>query len=497
MTPELDAVCRSNGWNPAAVGGCTHLVTHHREVVPGACYIAVRGQVHDGHEHVAKALVRGAKVIFVEAGFSLPAESGSCFIAVPDTRVVESLLAAPFYRHPSLELFLTGITGTNGKTTTSFACARIERALGRKTAVINTLGLFREYAPVPVPLSHALPPPAALQRLLRELADEGFQSVVMECSSWALAMDRVAGCAFDRVCLTRLTRDHLDMHGTMDAYASAKWQLVRTLDRSPKPQPVLALHKDFPIPGEGVPAGLGTIRFHPESGGGDLRAESVRLCAGGTVFTVVFRNRSLITLRTNLPGLYNVENLLGALATRPELLAAWEAKEFSVGGDFFEDMRVPGRLERVDHPGGAHVFVDYAHTPDALRVVLQTLVRLYGPRVRVVFGCGGDRDRKKRPMMGAVAAELAQSIILTSDNPRSEDPEKIIGEIRRGIPPSCGCVMVEPDRRAAIALALRETVAGDVLLVAGKGHENTQVFADGEHPFDDRVVLWEEMQDKP
>jgi UDP-N-acetylmuramoyl-L-alanyl-D-glutamate--2,6-diaminopimelate ligase len=480
------------GLDAAALAACCDLTARADEVTPGACFLAVRGARFDGHDFIGEAVARGARVVIHDAGRPTPGPTpGVTYLAAADTRPLERELAAAFFGHPSLALRMTGVTGTNGKTTSSVLIAAVERALGHRTAVVNTLGFYvdeRRGA-----FDRALPPPAQLQRFLRDRRDDGHAGVVLECSSWSLHLDRAAGVSFDRALVTRLTRDHLDMHPDMQAYARAKWRLVDQLGSSGKPRPLLSLAAAFPAPGP-VPHDVACLRFGLTSDGADVWARDLVTSPAGTSFEVVWRGRPAGRMHTGLAGAHNVENLLGVVALYPELLEAQaRGGETVLTGDLFEDVRVDGRLERIPHPGGALVYVDYAHTPDALEAVLLALRALHGDRIVAVFGCGGDRDREKRPMMGAIASRLAREVVLTSDNPRKEDPEEILSQIAAGCDPGRARVHREPDRRAAIRLALSRVDPGDVLLVAGKGHETEQEFEDRTVPFDDRQVLREEI----
>jgi len=487
----LCTVCARLGLDAQALAACTDLTARSAEVTPGACFLAVRGSRFDGHDFIEQAVAQGARVVIAERDRAPRAVPGVTLLTVEDTRTLERELAAPFFDRPSLALRVTGITGTNGKTTSSVLVAAVERALGHRTAVVNTLGVHvdgRRDA-----FERALPPPAQLQRFLRDRREDGHAGVVLECSSWSLHLDRIAGVSFDRALVTRLTRDHLDVHPDLQAYARAKWRLVEQLGRSGKPRAHLALAASFPVPGP-IPHDVECLRFGLTRDGADLWARDLETGPAGTSFELVLRGRPAGRVRINLPGAHNAENLLGVLALYPDLLEARLRGEATLlDGDPFLEIAVDGRLERIPHPGGVHVYVDYAHTPDALETVLGALRTLHGDRIVAVFGCGGDRDREKRPMMGAIASRLARQVVVTSDNPRSEDPSAIIAQIVAGAEPARARVHTEPDRRAAIRLALSLARAGDVLLVAGKGHETGQDLAGRSVPFDDRQVLREEI----
>jgi len=498
MNGSLRDACARLGLDAADLDRCTDLTSDTSQVTPGAAFIAVRGSRFDGHDLIGDALGRGATAVICDRDrlrdvntLNSTLSAGVAFCPVDDTRSVERELAAAFFGHPSHALRLTGVTGTNGKTTSSILISRIEGALGRRTAVVNTLGVHvdgnhRQF-------DRALPPPAQLQRFLRDRRDDGHDGVVLECSSWALQMERTAGVAFDRVLVTRLTRDHLDVHQDMASYALAKWRLVRQLADGGKPGACLSLAADFPVPAK-LPSGLPCLRFSLSDQAADLFARPLELSASGSRFELLFHGRPIGRLRTNLPGVHNIENILGVLGLYPDLLEAQAGGKSTVlSGDLFSDIAVDGRLEPVPHPGGVFVYVDYAHTPDALETVLKALTDMHGSRIFTVFGCGGDRDREKRPMMGEIASRHSREVFVTSDNPRSEDPREIINEIIAGTAGGGARIHAEPDRRAAISMALSRVGPGDVVLVAGKGHETEQVLMDRTLPFRDRAVLLEEI----
>jgi UDP-N-acetylmuramoyl-L-alanyl-D-glutamate--2,6-diaminopimelate ligase len=462
-----------------------------RRVTAGSCFVAVRGLRADGRRFIPQAIEQGAGAVVAEPPDPLPGEAVGR-ILVPDTRRALPRLADAYYGHPSRALTVVGITGTNGKTTTSYLCEALLRARGLETGVIGTIQyVVRDQARE----AHQTTPEAIeLQGLLAEMLAAGVGGVAMEVSSHALALHRVDGVAFDVAVFTNLTQDHLDFHGTMEAYARDKGRLFfELLAAGRKPGATAVLNGDDPVgaswaaalPGRVLTFGLGPDRAvrpdHYESG-----LEGIRLLATSPAGPV--------RILSPLIGEHNVMNLLGAVGTGVALGLAPAAIATALGSV----TRVPGRFERVEAGQEFLVVVDYAHTPDALQRVLDTARRLTPGRLGVVFGAGGDRDRKKRPIMGRIAATLADRVWLTSDNPRSEDPAAIIEEIAAGVVPAPpGGYTRHPDRRDAIREALAWARPGDTVLIAGKGHETYQVVGDRVWPFDDRLVARECLTGRP
>ena len=467
---------------PATVAGLTD---DSRQVVPGGLFVAVRGLRVDGRRFAAQALARGAAVVVAEPPDPAPGLPGARLL-IPDGRAALARLAAAWFGDPSRDLTVIGVTGTNGKTTTTYLVEALLRAQALEPGVIGTIAYrFRGQSR---PAGQTTPDPLELQGLLAEIRAGGGRAAVMEVSSHALAQSRVDGVAFDVAVFTNLTQDHLDFHGTMEAYAAAKGRLFFELLRtSGKPDPVAVLNGDDPVgarwarelPGRVLTFGLGPgCDVRPRRHGSTLAGiELLADTPGGP-----------LALSSPLIGEHNVMNLLGAVGVG---LARGLAPA-RVAHALATVAAVPGRLERIEAGQPFLVVVDYAHTPDALRRVLEAVRPITAGRVGIVFGAGGDRDRGKRPLMGRVAATLADRAWLTSDNPRSEEPVAIIREIAAGLEggPAGGAVQ-EPDRRAAIADALAWARAGDAVVVAGKGHEPYQVIGDTHHPFNDRGVVRE------
>src|SRR5579875_1015954 len=454
----------------------TGLAYDNRLVTPGSLFFCVPGFTRDGHEFAADAVARGAAALVVERELALDAPQ----LLVGDVRAAMAPAAAAFYGDPTEALEVVGVTGTNGKTTTAFLVPALLEAAGRPTGLLGTVksvvgGDERE-------VTRTTPEALDLQRTFREMVDGGDRACAMEVSSHALALHRADAIHFAAAVFTNLTQDHLDFHPTMEDYFQAKRLLFTTGDGGvAEAGTALIVNVDDPY-GVRLAADLGeratTFALRTDA---DYRAEDVRTGLGGSGFTVRTPDGRL-SLRSPLRGEFNVSNVLGALAAARALGVAAEtcASAIATAG------QVPGRFETVDEGQPFAVIVDYAHTPDSLQNVLTAARPLARGRLRVVFGCGGDRDRGKRPLMGEIARRLADDVIVTSDNPRSEDPEAIIAEVLAGAGPH---VAHDADREAAIARAIGDAEPGDVVVIAGKGHEQGQEFAGGRKiPFDDVSV---------
>lgn len=466
------------------------VVADSRQVGVGDVFVAVVGQHTDGHAHVHDAAARGARAVVVEREVELGPQVA--VVRVASTRQVLGPLAARAAGYPSRGLRLVGITGTNGKTTVSYLLEAIWNAQGWRAGVVGTLGSCWNGRQRSCGLT--TPEAPELQSILAQMAADGIEAVALEVSSHALELGRVRGCEWDGAVFTNLGRDHLDFHHDAETYYLAKSRLFRELlPATTKPEPFAVIGIDTTW-GERLAseASLRKLTFGRRSRA-DVRPLEVSTGLGGTR-AVVATPAGPVTLESSLIGWPHVENLLAAVATA---LAQGIPTETIAAG--VRACRGPrGRLECFGGPGFS-VVVDYAHTPDALRAVLDTLRALGPGRLITVFGCGGDRDRGKRPIMGRVAAELSSLVVLTSDNPRSEDPLRILAETEAGVTacgmPSIGPAAlaqadrgycVEPDRRMAIALAVRAAREGDIVLVAGKGHEDYQIVGDRRYPLDDR-----------
>jgi UDP-N-acetylmuramoyl-L-alanyl-D-glutamate--2,6-diaminopimelate ligase len=463
-----------------------------RRVTPGALFFCVPGEKVDGHAFADAAVEAGAVALVVEREL---ASVDVAQVVVPDAREAMAPVAARFYGDPTAELKVVGITGTNGKTTTAFLLRETLEAAGVRCGLLGTVK--QVVGGVEEEVERTTPEAIDLQRTFRRMLDAGDAACVMEVSSHALALHRCDAIRFDVALFTNLTQDHLDFHADMEEYFRSKRLLFEMGPR------VAIVNADDPY-GRRLAKEFECLTFSAAGAEADLPASGVRLGAGGGEFTVGPKSIGLkradrprlrpidrkVAVRTRLPGDFNLANALGAFAAA---LALGVDPEAAASG-LANAPPPPGRFEPIDEGQPFSVLVDYAHTPDSLENVLQAAHGLGDGRVISVFGAGGDRDRGKRPRMGRAAAELSDLAIVTSDNPRSEDPEAIVAEVLAGIDERGG-VEVEVDRRAAIALALCRAKPGDTVVIAGKGHEQGQEFEGGRKlPFDDREVAREELR---
>ena len=457
-----------------------------RLVRSGSAFVCIPGQQVDGNQFIDEAIRNGASCVFSEIphrGFPVPV------FQVEDTRLALALLADHFYSHPSHRLRLLGVTGTNGKTTTTHLIEHTLNHAGKKTGLIGTLGARCPGEPGYENIKHTTPQSSDLHRILYRLVESGCSHVAMEVSSHALVQKRIAGCHFAVACLTNISQDHLDFHQTMEHYWQAKRRLFAELGDSVHKSKFAVVNADDVLAGEFLKAvGPGISKLtYGWAAGADTHVVSADFDFGGMRVSLVTPGGPL-EFRAKLAGRFNVYNLMAAVTicivegVDPGTVA--EAVEQFAG--------VAGRFELVGLDSGAEplCIVDYAHTPDGLENVLTTARCLVpeGGKLIVVFGCGGDRDPSKRPQMGQIAETTADEVIVTSDNPRSEDPQQIIANILTGIKRTAK-VRVEPDRARAIRQAVGGACERDVVVVAGKGHENYQILADRTIPFDDRTEV--------
>jgi UDP-N-acetylmuramoyl-L-alanyl-D-glutamate--2,6-diaminopimelate ligase len=468
-------------------GTVTGVADDSRKVARGECFVAVPGLRQDARRFVPDAVGRGAALVVTEGaaipGISVPQ------VLVPSAREAVSLLGDAWHGRPSRTMTLVGITGTNGKTTTSYLVEALLKASGLATGVLGTIAYVG--GSTTMEANQTTPDALQLSGLLARMRDDGVRGVAMEVSSHALAQARADALAFDVAVFTNLTQDHLDFHGTFDEYRRAKRRLFELLSRSPKPRRTGVVNVDDPAGAamvEGLP--IDTITFGL-GGAAQVRATEHTSALDGIRMTVA-TPAGRFTLVSPLIGEHNVMNLLGAIGVGLALglpTATISSTLGAVGA-------VPGRFEQVRAGQPFLVIVDYAHTPDALERVLTTARKLTHGRLGVVFGCGGDRDRTKRPIMGGIAARLADRAWVTSDNPRSEQPDEIIDDVIRGMREA----FVAPDgyeRQADRAVAIRAALGwarpGDTVVIAGKGHETYQIIGADTHPFDDRAVARETL----
>jgi UDP-N-acetylmuramoyl-L-alanyl-D-glutamate--2,6-diaminopimelate ligase len=455
----------------------SRLAYESRSVEPGALFCTWRGFKSDGHRFVADAVQRGAAAVMVE---KLPEPLPDCpVLLVESGRKALALMAANFYSHPARALNMAGITGTNGKSSIGFLLHYLTEKSGRKCGLLGTV----EYRAGgrKLPSSRTTPESSDLQSLLAQIRDAGCQSAVMEVSSHALELDRVHGVPFRTALFTNLTRDHLDFHGTMQDYFQAKRKLFTTLTANS----LAVVNLDDAYSArilDAVPltARVVTYGFSPLA---TYRAEHVQLDAQGSAFEFVTPNGSLF-MRSPWIGKYNVSNAVAALTV---MAANGEASLEELANWLPDAPYVPGRLQKVPHGGKFSVLVDYAHSDDAVRNVLQSLRPLCKGKLRVLLGCGGDRDRTKRPLMALAACELADEVMFTSDNPRSENPELILRDMKVGVA-NFSNYRVELDRTQAIAEIVKDANDEDLIVLAGKGHETTQEINGVFHHFSDVEV---------
>ncbi|MBC7248179.1 MAG: UDP-N-acetylmuramoyl-L-alanyl-D-glutamate--2,6-diaminopimelate ligase [Actinobacteria bacterium] len=474
----LEGVRQETGGDPEVKG----IAYHSARVKPGYLFCAVPGFRTDGHLYLQEALERGACALVVQAGKEIPpgAETRAAVVRAADTRLALALMSDRFWGHPSAGMHLVGITGTNGKTTTSFLVEAAAREAGLKAGLIGTV-VYRS-AGRELPVERTTPESADLQELLASMAGEGCSVVAMEVSSHALALRRVDGCRFRVGVFTNLSQDHLDFHRDMEEYFRAKERLFLPLSRGGLQAESAALNVDDPYGRRLAATATGRVLTYGTSRDAELRGELLAMGLKESRIAVRYRDWAAEGV-TALTGSFNLYNILGALAAC--ILLGLDAEKSMRG--ILSHPGVPGRFQAVEEGQDFAVLVDYAHTPDSLRRVLEAAREITEGRVIAVFGCGGDRDRGKRPLMGEIAVRIADLSIITSDNPRSEDPVAIIADIEEGARGARGggTYRVIPDRRRAIESAVEEARRGDVVVIAGKGHEKGQIFADRVLPFDD------------
>ena len=481
----------SNLLDQAGLGAATRkgdaevidVVADSRRCRAGSCFVAVRGNAADGHGFIKAAVAAGAVAVVCEDASSVPPDVATAIVG--DTRLAVARLAQASHGWPARKLTCIAVTGTNGKSTVAHLVREILRAAGLSPALLGTISY--ETGKRSLAAVNTTPDPVILAELMDEMVADGREHLVMEISSHALDQRRTEGLEFRAAIFTNLSGDHLDYHGTMEAYARAKRKLFAGL----APDALAVINRDDPAGELMASASPAPVCWYGLSPAADIWATIDRIDADGTEFTIV-RGEQRMAVRTPLIGRHNIYNCLAAAgACSQGLHLPMETVARTLG----TVRNVPGRLQRVEVDAPFSVFVDYAHTDDALVNVMTALRPVTKNKLTVVFGCGGDRDRTKRPRMAAAAENYADQVIITSDNPRSEDPAAIIEEIRAGLSTAgAGKALVECDRATALALAIEGAQPGDVVLIAGKGHENYQVIGAERIHFDDIEVAADVMR---
>lgn len=449
------------------------------KVRDGFVFVAIQGNNVDGHDFIDEAIKKGVRGIVHSSRCKVRGKTGVACVPVDDPRMALAVLAAEFYGHPSSKLKVIGVTGTNGKTTVTYLLESMLKEAGFSVGVIGTVNYrFKDKA---LPSLNTTPCAVEIQSMLAEMAQEKVKFAVMEVSSHALDQRRVEGVRFAAAIFTNLTQDHLDYHRGMEGYFLAKARLFQGLDK----EAFCILNYDDDYAGgieKITPAKIVTYGINRPA---QVMADKMQYSPESSRFTLKGLKGGEAVIESSFIGKHNIYNILAACACCQALGIDFD----KAGSTLSRRLIVPGRLQRVEHKGGFSVFIDYAHTEDALENVLSSLRQIAKSKIILVFGCGGCRDKTKRPKMGRVATELADYAVITSDNPRDEDPLSIIEEITRGIRGENFCV--EPDRRQAIKKALSMAGKTDIVLIAGKGHENYQVFKNRKEHFDDIEVAGE------
>jgi UDP-N-acetylmuramoyl-L-alanyl-D-glutamate--2,6-diaminopimelate ligase len=483
---------------------------HSQQVKKGFLFAAVRGLKVDGHRFIEDALQRGADAILLEEEREIPQGTG---IVVSNSRRALAKISSNFYGNPSSQVKLIGVTGTNGKTTVTCLLESIFKRARHPVGVIGTINY--RYGQTLISAPNTTPESLDLQRILREMVDEGISHVIMEVSSHGLDLDRVYGCQFDGAIFTNLTQDHLDYHRSLDHYFESKRKLFSDyLMKSPKPRRFAVVNQDDPR-GEAIVEGVHVpVYRYGLAPSGQVFADRMTSTLEGLSIRIQTPQGPLL-IHSKLIGGFNLYNIMASVATGVAMTIPLEVLK-----DGIESLRgIPGRLEKVENQKGIHILVDYAHTPDALERSISGLTSILEEnrqasqreeKIITVFGCGGDRDRTKRPVMGEVAGRLSDLVVLTSDNPRTEDPLLILGEVEKGFKKigleawaseglktwraKKGYLKI-PDRREAIRMAVRLARPSDVVLIAGKGHEDYQIIGTKKFPFDDRIEARKALED--
>ncbi|MCQ4727219.1 UDP-N-acetylmuramoyl-L-alanyl-D-glutamate--2,6-diaminopimelate ligase [Anaerotignum faecicola] len=451
------------------------IVYDSRKVQKGDVFVCISGFKTDGHNYVPMAVEKGACAVVAEREIDVP--EYITLLTVENTRASLAKMGANYYENPSRKMNIIGVTGTNGKTSTTYIIKNILDKLDRKVGIIGTIE--NRIGDKVLHTERTTPESLELQALLAQMVDEGVTDVVMEVSSHALDLHRVDCCEYNVAIFTNLTQDHLDYHKTMENYKIAKGKLLERTDKC-----VINIDDNFGEYMKSVSKGsVITIGIENEA---DLKAENIRIDADGVYFRLDYKNKEY-PIHLNIPGKFSIYNALGCIGA-----CLFMGIDMDTIIDGISSIKgVKGRFQTIKGPFGANAIVDYAHTPDSLENILNTAREFVAGRIITVFGCGGDRDRTKRPIMGEIGGRLSDLCIITSDNPRSEDPERILDDIEEGIKRTSCEYKREADRRKAIFEAVNSANKGDLIIVAGKGHEDYQIFPDRTIHFDDAEVVRE------
>ncbi len=481
LTEVLSCLPFYDGPTPVPQIDIQSIEVDHRNIVEGDMFVCIKGHTVDGHDFAKKAIDRGARVIIAEKELDVPAP----VFTVPDTSRALAMLASTFYHHPTNELPLIGVTGTNGKTTVTYVLEKIFNEYGRKTGLIGTIQM--KIGEQSYPIHNTTPNALVLQQSFKEMNDKNIDQAIMEVSSHALDQGRVFGCNFDVAVFTNLSQDHLDYHKDMDDYLRAKSLLFSQLGNSYNGEKKFAvLNADEEASALLKRSTAQHVLTYGCNHPADVIAKDIQLEITKTTFTLQTPEET-VEIQSNLIGMFNVYNMLAASAAALALDVP-----VSIIQKALESIKgVNGRFEPVNAGQSFAVVVDYAHTPDSLENVLQTINEFSKRNVYVVVGCGGDRDRTKRPLMAQIAVKYADRAVFTSDNPRTEDPEAILDDMVRGLSRNETNYEVITDRKRAIHHAVNIAKRDDVILIAGKGHETYQQIGDVTYDFDDREVARE------
>ncbi len=486
---DLLSATEINDLDGNLTGTVSFVTSDSRQVREGALFVAVKGYKSDGHKYIQSAIEKGAIAAVIEDRDYI--SDNYPWILVPDTRKALADFSAAFCGYPSSKLNLIGVTGTNGKTTTTNLITAILDDYGHKAGLIGTIHC--RIGKDILPAQHTTPEAPELQQLFCDFLGKGADYAVMEVSSHALELQRVRGCDFDVAVFTNLTQDHLDFHGNMEKYLMAKSRLFYNLGRSSrkKRRKYAIINIDDPAGQQLASMTTASIITYGVNNNADVRAEQVEVAATGVRYQLRYTNQ-VIPVSLQLTGMFNVYNSLAAIAVG----LVENIPVSSIIASLEKIAGIPGRFEKVNAGQDFTVIVDYSHTPDGLDNCLRTARAIARGRLITVFGCGGDRDRSKRPLMGEIAGRLSDFVVVTSDNPRSECPQDIINDIVAGLSKvmdSQQFLKVE-DRQAAIRLAIQEARAGDVVVIAGKGHESYQIIGERVLSFDDREAAAEAIR---